>query len=126
MDHGREGPLGALGGSDGGVNEVRVRRGDEVYRPEHLSKDQDIALGPGDSVEVRTPGGGGYGSALERAPELVCSDVTRGYYTVAQAQEKSGLIMTFRLTLYQSSESLGLHTPKRSGTSRFQGRIRPR
>ena len=66
MDHGREGPLGALGGSDGGVNEVRVRRGDEVYRPEHLSKDQDIALGPGDSVEVRTPGGGGYGIALER------------------------------------------------------------
>ena len=57
MDHGREGPLGALGGGDGGVNEVRVRRGDEVYRPEHLSKDQDIALGPGDSVEVRTPGG---------------------------------------------------------------------
>ncbi len=92
MDHGREGPLGALGGSDGGVNEVRVRRGDEVYRPEHLSKDQDIALGPGDSVEVRTPGGGGYGSALERAPELVCSDVTRGYYTVAQAQEKFAVV----------------------------------
>ena len=92
MDHGREGPLGALGGSDGGVNEVRVRRGDEVYRPEHLSKDQDIALGPGDSVEVRTPGGGGYGIALERAPELVSSDVTRGYYTVAQAQEKFAVV----------------------------------
>ena len=92
MDHGREGPLGALGGSDGGVNEVRVRRGDEVYRPEHLSKDQDIALGPGDSVEVRTPGGGGYGIALERAPELVSSDVTRGYYTVAQAQEQFAVV----------------------------------
>ena len=46
MDHGRFGPQGALGGADGGVNRVEVIRGGEILVPEHLSKAQDIPLGP--------------------------------------------------------------------------------
>ena len=34
-----------------------------ALEPPHRSKDQGIVLRPGDSVEVRTPGGGGYGPA---------------------------------------------------------------
>ena len=56
MDHGRTGPLGALGGADGGVNRVRIERGGETYVPPHLSKDQDIQLQPGDRICVSTPG----------------------------------------------------------------------
>ena len=88
MDHGRTGPLGALGGGDGGVNVVAVTRGGVPYRPPHRSKDQGILLRPGDTVEVRTPGGGGYGPAAARPPERVARDVRRGYYTEEQARER--------------------------------------
>ena len=74
MDHGRFGPQGALGGADGAPNEVEVIRNGESYIPEHLSKEQDIALGPGDRVRVRTPGGGGYGPPEDRDPALIAED----------------------------------------------------
>ena len=49
-------------------------------------------LQPGDTVEVRTPGGGGYGleglAAVERAPDRVAGDVRRGYYTAEQVRER--------------------------------------
>ncbi len=85
MDHGRFGPQGALGGADGAVNEVTVWQGDTPHTPEHLSKEQDIPLAPGDRVHVKTPGGGGYGDPATRAPEAVQQDVRLGYYTHADA-----------------------------------------
>ena len=91
MDHGRTGPRGALGGADGGVNEVTITRGGIEETPRHLSKAQDIVLAPGDAVEVRTPGGGGYGDPKTRPRELVARDVSRGYYTAAQAAERFGV-----------------------------------
>jgi N-methylhydantoinase B len=81
MDHGRFGPPGVGGGSDGAANVVRVHRQGGVMTPEHLSKDQDIALKAGDRVEVMTPGGGGYGDPAMRDPRDVARDVARGYYT---------------------------------------------
>ena len=93
MDHGRTGPLGALGGADGGVNQVVVHRGGTEYRPPHRSKDQDIELQAGDSVRVSTPGGGGFGDPLEREPALVARDVTRGYYTPAEAAQLFGVVL---------------------------------
>src|SRR6185312_11031583 len=44
MDHGRTGPQGARGGSDGAVNEVTVFRDGVAHVPPHLSKEQDIFL----------------------------------------------------------------------------------
>jgi N-methylhydantoinase B len=93
MDHGRSGPLGVLGGDDGGVNKVVVRRGLKDYIPPHLSKDQDIRVEPGDRIIVSTPGGGGYGDPFERPPALVASDVGRGYYTPADAAERFGVVL---------------------------------
>jgi N-methylhydantoinase B len=88
MDHGRVGPQGALGGRDGGTNKVLVRVNGEDYVPPHLSKDQDIRIGPGDRVTVSTPGGGGYGDPALREPALIERDVARGYYTAAEARQK--------------------------------------
>lgn len=85
MDHGRFGPQGANGGEDGAVNEVEVRRSGKVHVPDHLSKEQDIALAPGDRVLVRTPGGGGYGDPAKRDPALVEEDVRLGRYSKADA-----------------------------------------
>jgi N-methylhydantoinase B len=85
MDHGRSGPQGAQGGSDGAVNRVEITQGDRVIVPEHLSKAQDIALAPGDRVRVRTPGGGGYGNPAQRDPAAIAEDVRLGRYSPAQA-----------------------------------------
>jgi N-methylhydantoinase B len=90
MDHGRVGPQGALGGEDGGVNRVTVRRGGVDYTPPHLSKDQGILIGPGDGVIVTTPGGGGYGPPEERDPALIRRDLERGYYTAEEARRRFG------------------------------------
>jgi N-methylhydantoinase B len=94
MDHGRFGPPGVQGGTDGAPNAVRIHRGGEVFIPEHLSKDQDIPLRAGDRVEVMTPGGGGYGDPFARDPTLVRRDVRRGYYTAEAARELFGVAIT--------------------------------
>jgi len=86
MEQGRLGPQGARGGGPGAVNEVRVLRGDEVHIPPHLSKEQDIALSAGDRVEVRTPGGGGYGDPASRDAQAVAEDVRLGRYTAQEAR----------------------------------------
>ncbi len=93
MDHGRTGPQGVLGGADGGVNKVRVYRGDQEYVPPHLSKDQGIRITAGDRVRVSTPGGGGYGAPSERDPAAIAVDVGRGYYTAAEAAELFGVVV---------------------------------
>ncbi len=94
MDHGRFGPPGVLGGQDGAPNVVRIHRGGETSIPLHLSKDQGIALSPGDRVEVMTPGGGGYGDPFSRDPALVARDVRRGYYTQEQAASLWGVALS--------------------------------
>ena len=82
MDHGRVGPQGALGGSDGTPNEVTVWRDGVAYTPEHLSKEQDIPLKAGDRVEVKTPGGGGYGDPGARDPAASAEDERLGYFPI--------------------------------------------
>jgi len=94
MDHGRFGPQGALGGADGAPNRVTVWQNGEPYIPEHLSKEQDIPMGPGDRVHVCTPGGGGYGNPLRRDPEAVLEDVRLERYTVAEADEIFGVVIS--------------------------------
>jgi len=87
MDHGRFGPPGALGGRDGAPNTVEVIRGGEVHVPPHLSKEQDIPMGPGDRVRVGTPGGGGYGDPAARDPARVAEDVRLGRVGAQAARE---------------------------------------
>jgi N-methylhydantoinase B len=70
MDHGRQGPPGTLGGQSGSPNEIVVSRGGNVEIPEHLSKGEGYILRPGDWIDVKTPGGGGYGDASERDTSL--------------------------------------------------------
>ena len=90
MDHGRTGPLGALGGEDGAPNEVTVWQSGAPHTPEHLSKEQDIPLKAGDRVVVKTPGGGGYGPAAERDAEAVARDVALERYDRETAERLFG------------------------------------
>jgi len=93
MDHCRFGPLGALGGQDGEPGSITVIRASGTHRPAHHSKEQGLALEPGDRVRVETPGGGGYGPAFERDASKVARDVALGYYTAEQVSERFGVVI---------------------------------
>jgi N-methylhydantoinase B len=93
MDHGRFGPPGALGGRDGAPNQVVVHRREGPYTSPHWSKDQDLHLVTDDTIEVCTPGGGGYGDPFRRDPDLVGRDVRRGYYTAEDATRDYGVVL---------------------------------
>jgi N-methylhydantoinase B len=79
MDHGRFGPHGLLGGEPGAMNEIEVSQSGVISIPPHTSKGEGYELAVGDWVQVRSPGGGGYGQASERDPTLVERDVRREY-----------------------------------------------
>ena len=83
MDHGRFGPPGLMGGQPGATNQIEISQGGSVALPEHISKGEGYTLEPGDWVQVRTPGGGGYGLPSERLPETIERDLRRGYYASA-------------------------------------------
>ncbi|MDE0408721.1 MAG: hydantoinase B/oxoprolinase family protein [Alphaproteobacteria bacterium] len=83
MDHGRFGPPGLMGGQPGATNQIEISQGGNVALPEHISKGEGYTLEPGDWVQVRTPGGGGYGLPSERLPETIERDLRRGYYASA-------------------------------------------
>ena len=56
-----------------------------------MSKEQDIQLTKGDTVHVKTPGGGGYGSPFERNELLVLKDVKEKKYSTKEAMELFGV-----------------------------------
>ena len=91
MDHGRYGPPGARGGADGAPNTIEVVRGGVSHVPQHLSKEQDIAMRPGDRVRVGTPGGGGYGDPFARDAEAVAEDVRLGRVSAKDAAALYGV-----------------------------------
>ncbi|BBK38378.1 methylhydantoinase [Allostella sp. ATCC 35155] len=87
MDHGLEGPPGLMGGAPGATNELIVCQDGVTTVPEHISKGEGYELHAGDWVQVRTPGGGGYGEAVLRDPAQVRRDIARGYITAEEARQ---------------------------------------
>ena len=51
---------------------------------------------PGDLLDVWTTGGGGYGDPLERAPEMVLSDVLDRKVTADAARAAYGVVVNGR------------------------------
>lgn len=90
MDHGVTGPPGLLGGAPGGMLAIEVCQQGRLSLPPHVSKGDGYALEPGDWVQVRTPGGGGYGPPAARDPGLIARDLARGYITPEQAEADYG------------------------------------
>jgi N-methylhydantoinase B len=91
MDHGRFGPPGLAGGLPGAPNEIAVCQAGSVSRPAHRSKGEGYALAAGDWVQVRTPGGGGYGNPGERAGASVLRDLREGYLIEEDAARDYGV-----------------------------------
>ena len=67
---------GFFGGAPGAPGEVRING----RMPANPKAEQ--TLQPGDLVEIRLPGGGGYGPPADRDPGLRAQDLREGYVTV--------------------------------------------
>jgi N-methylhydantoinase B len=85
MDHGRYGPPGVLGGEAGLPNEIMISQAGRRSTPPHRSKGEGYRLEAGDWVDVRTPGGGGYGNPDERSAVLAERDKRCGYFDTVDA-----------------------------------------
>jgi N-methylhydantoinase B len=68
-------PRGLFGGGNGAPNVLRRSGGEPVDAKART------ALMPGETIEIETAGGAGYGPATERDPQLIRSDLELGYVT---------------------------------------------
>jgi N-methylhydantoinase B len=74
-DRTRRPAAGFLGGAAGALGEVLI----DGLHPENAKAEQMVASGT--LVEVRLPGGGGYGAVIERDPGLMATDLHYSYVT---------------------------------------------
>ena len=81
---------GVLGGQPGGLSHFRTLRDGEVI--EHGNTDV-IRCQPGDIVEVRGPGAGGYGLPVQRDEQAVLSDVRCGFVSHEAARAAYGVVI---------------------------------
>ena len=92
MDRVRCRPWGLYGGLSGFGNAVAIHRFGEDEQGFQNGKAFDQILEPGDAYIIRSGGGGGYGSPLEREPEKVERDVRQGYVTKESAETHYGIV----------------------------------
>ncbi len=71
-DRRKHAPYGAAGGDSGSPGENVLRAADGAERP--LPGKGSVSVAPGEAISIRTPGGGGYGSAGERSPDAIEKD----------------------------------------------------
>ena len=84
-ERGRVPPFGTNGGLPAAPNRFSYGTAAERAEPPMTSKAFGIALGPGTTVRLETPGGGGWGDPRRRDPEAVARDVRCGYVSAAAA-----------------------------------------
>jgi N-methylhydantoinase B len=85
-------PWGLQGGAPGTNFQIRHLHANGAV--ECLTSVDTLHLAQGDRIEICTPGGGGYGSALYRSPEAVLGDVVSGLVSPAAAAEHYGVVIT--------------------------------
>jgi N-methylhydantoinase B len=86
-------PWGLAGGGEATGNAVALRLGGAWKEDFPNAKVLVAALKPGDAFRIRSGGGGGYGSPLERPAEAVREDVRQGYVSVAAAADLYGVVV---------------------------------
>ena len=86
-------PWGLMGGLEGTGNQVLLRRNGEWDKERVNAKVLTAPLKPGDAYALRSGGGGGFGSPLERVPEQVAGDVRQGYVSLGAARDYYGVVL---------------------------------
>lgn len=82
---------GLLGGQPGSIPNMRVVGSDGNIR--QLQVNAFHAIGAGDTFELISQGGGGFGNPLERDPTEVLRDVINGFVTAARALADYGVVI---------------------------------
>jgi len=84
-------PWGLKGGGVGALGEYILRGADGSERK--LSSKCTIPIAEGDTLIIRTPGGGGYGDPLLRSPELVLKDISNGLVSLQSSEREYGVVI---------------------------------
>ena len=95
-------PYGLHGGGDGGKAIVEYCLDGKKYFPEHVTKDENVQLKPGDTARIGTPGGGGWGDPAKRDPSRVLRDVQLEFVTVEEARRN------YRVAIERSGDAYSL------------------
>lgn len=84
-------PWGLYGGNPGALGEYMLKHqdGSIIKLPSKCT----VSLEKGDTLIIKTPGGGGYGDPLERRPDLVLRDVLNGLVTPEASESDFGVII---------------------------------
>jgi N-methylhydantoinase B len=96
MDNIRWPAWGVKGGMGGGAGRIVVNPGTADER-ELRPMSEGNKLKRSDLVRIMTPGGGGWGSPLERAAEQVRDDVLDGFISAESAARDYGVVLTANL-----------------------------
>ena len=86
-------PWGLGGGLEATGNRVLLRRDGAWETGRVNAKVLTAQLKRGDAYALRSGGGGGFGSPLERAVERVADDVRQGYVTLPAARDYYGVVL---------------------------------
>jgi N-methylhydantoinase B len=86
-------PWGLQGGGNGAGNHVALRVGGTDIEDFPNAKVLSRRLAAGDAFIIRTGGGGGFGSPLEREPTHVAHDVRQGYVSRETAERAYGVVL---------------------------------
>lgn len=86
-------PFGICGGGSAASNKVEFVSGGKTWKPELRSKIEKEPLGVGDAICAASPGGGGYGRALDRELADVERDLNRGYISREVAESVYGVVI---------------------------------
>ena len=85
-------PEGINGGRHGKTGDIRINP--ETEHEKRLpTRYADYPLKVGDIFRLDTPGGGGFGSPLERDPDLVLTDVLEGYVSRESSERDYGVVL---------------------------------
>ena len=92
-ERGKFAPPGVAGGGPAALNRFTYQLDDGVHTPPMVSKMTGLKLRQGQRVRLETPGGGGYGPALERGPAKVARDVALGFVSAGRCGDDYGVVL---------------------------------
>jgi N-methylhydantoinase B len=92
-ERGRFAPPGVVGGGAGALNTFHYEQADGEHVPPMASKIVGVHIERSQRLRLETPGGGGYGRALDRNPESVARDLRLGYITAEQTEADYGVVI---------------------------------
>jgi N-methylhydantoinase B len=123
-------PWGLEGGLEGSGNEMLLRRDGVVQADVPNAKVFRAKVKTGDAYILRSGGGGGFGSPLERPAESVQHDVGEGYVSIGAARDYYGVVLdpqTFAIdeaaTRQQRAQLAGVHRARVTEQSEAPRRI---